>query len=697
MVLATVRSLSQRSISIITVVYRNIRIGMPLLRLILLVFCVLLTVSRVSAQYVLRFVEDRHEAQKFSGKKLSDGKALLVFRSSQKLTFEGSWDNIGDVPQINGLYSFEVSPGSQTISVFFDRTPTDLELVKGSGAPQQGEVLFYHVFVIPEMTASDITFNEERKGNKIIPIGAAVSDAMLLIRVFPEELELEIKEENGLISKIDRERTQIKVYLSMPKGNDFGGYQVIFNAPDVEGTQVSLPRLNPKQVKFYNLRVPIINVPVATSTVEVPKPERFKDVMGYWQGSLGDDMTSLEFTAFDMSSGSVEGKIYVDGVYVKLVGNARFGLNDSFQASLRTESDLVINLPRANIDFTYRSGTLNGFWTDDNGDSRHFSAIRSSTIQEDRTEEVRRLIADMNKRITGTWVPVASMQQVEQIPILFDQMVFGDADMKKRAMVVIAKDGNVVWDGSAKVIQKGGNMSLIAQDVRLQGVSAASTLSVVFKESQVNCTLVSDDGSVAQTWVLRRMVVSDSKSEHRVSKAYYVNVEKAFVHTRPDAQSRTNRYFGQGKIVRTLSQHREDSPAFIKVLLVRDGIIGEGFIRKEDVGYFNLSNLNQTVWKGNLQRGSKVSVSLDDVSWDEKHYLVVRGYRELDGEKRPISGTIVKVQQDDVLIHFTEPGKDAAFIVLKVSFAKSGVASGMMYTRSVGGQASERLTLKRNL
>lgn len=452
--------------------------------------------NEIFAQYSLTLTEDSLYAIPHK-RKLSGG-GMLIFKSSEQLNFDSSADNLTPPEYKNGLYFVQVPSGSQAFSVIFNDVPTYLNFGQQMDpnslpALKEGEIKYYTVTIKSELEWSDITDNERKRGTFITPFGPNVSDALLVVRLFPSDLELEIKETNNLISKLEKEGSSYNVYIKMPTDKKIENYKLVFSSSETDDLIVTLPRFEPKSVKFIRIRKPIIETvteletPVQTTNI---KQNFGKNVIGYWAGSLGDNKTYMNFSQFDDVKNSVTGKIFLEGIYRDFKGMIRFKSIDEYQMSLYLAKDELFS-NGAKIDLSYKSGVLNGLWLDDSGQIIDVSVMRSSYIQVDNSLEIREKINSVNVQLSGCWKPIIQNS-------IFDILVIERFNTNLESEIHFFKNGIKLNTIDSRLLKSSSSLSLIATNFKITGVDAALTFSMTLKGAEANSTLMSDNGEFIQ-------------------------------------------------------------------------------------------------------------------------------------------------------------------------------------------------------
>ena len=470
----------------------------------LFIFCFNVN-NKLLAQYSVALDEDPSSAVMHS-KELSAGKSLLIFKSTEQLDFDSSTENLSPAEYKNGLYFVDLSSGSHAFSVIFNDLPTYLNFdqkmdVNSLPALKEGEIKFYNVTIKPELEWSDITDNEKKRGTFITPLGPNVSDALLVIRLFPSDLELEIKESNNLISKLEKEGSSYNIYIKMPSDNKFDNYKFIFSTSETDDLVVKLPRFEPKSVKFIRIRKPLVESETKEKTLaqtQKNKPNLDKNLIGYWAGSLEDNKTYIDFSEFDDVKKSVKGKIFSGGIYREFKGVTRFKSIDDYQMSLYLIKDDFFP-SAAKIDLSFKSGVLNGVWIDDSGQIKDISVMRSSSINPDNSQEIKQKITKLNKKLSGSWKTSTQNK-------IFDKLIVGKFKANFESEIHFFKDGNEVSTIDSKLLKSNDALTLIATNLKIKGNESPLTFSMTLKRGEANSTLISDNGNLINNIQLERNV-----------------------------------------------------------------------------------------------------------------------------------------------------------------------------------------------
>lgn len=654
--------------------------------MLLIVFYV---INPCYGQITLKIEEDKQSGCLIKHKP-KEGNTLLLFKTSLELNFESSWVIVDTIREKN-IFILEVEAVSQSISLYYENIPTILNFGMQQGTVNSfptlnlGEVKCFNVDIKPELEYADITNNELKRGMFKTPIGPNASDAVVVIRLFPNDLELTISETNNLISKQEKSGNTYNVFLKMPESKKFSNYELQFKSEGTDDISVSVPKLEPKGFKFFRIKKPLvevnaakiepekpptqINEPVKEVAVIPPVPEidYQKNIIGFWAGSLGDDKTYLEFTSFDANRKTLTGKLYANGVFMNFKGAIRFKTENDYQTSLSIIKDELVNYG-ATIDLRYNSGVLNGLWIDDLGEVKDFSAVRANTIISDNTSEVRQKVMALNKLAAGTWHALTSNAY-------FDNLTLDKANIQQFSNINFLKTGQPIITTRGKLFSKSGMVSMVVSNVQFPGISSSCSVTLVFNEQEASASIISDDGSVFENVKLRRPSAQPNKiADVNSNVIYYVSKDKAFFYNKPNFANRTNRYIvkGQLPVVHALAA----SSDFLMAEYTYQGITTKGNLLKSDLTRFNLNYLLNTSWSGIFGK-NQLKIVMESIYWDQNNVLVVKGYNVLQDKKRDLEGKIVLIDENQIQINLAEPGTEEWDGIFKLTFSYNNDVSGV--------------------
>ncbi len=221
-----------------------------------IVFLFFFNLHLAFSQSALEFTLSDDKAVNIS-KNIPDGQSLLVFETDLNLKFDSSVENLQVENKIDSKYYIYVSSGPQVITVkyFGDYLLNFGQIGMNNGFPslKNKEVKYFTVSKLIALQYEDTTKKEKDKGNNITPIGPNVSDAMVVINVFPDDLELDITEKNNGITKITKLTDgRYQIFLKAPAQHILQIRNKDFKNP----TNLPLDGLVSKEVRFYLVKKP---------------------------------------------------------------------------------------------------------------------------------------------------------------------------------------------------------------------------------------------------------------------------------------------------------------------------------------------------------------------------------------------------------------------------------------------------------
>jgi hypothetical protein len=649
-------------------------------------------------------IKEDNSLEKLNSKNPKEGNSLLVFKTELELEFESSWV-IVETYREREYYLVEVEAVSQSISLYNENIPTvlnfDINNAEVNSYPRlkAGDVKYFSVDLQIDLEYADITDNELKRGGSTTVVGPNVSDALVVIRLFPSDLELTISESNNLISKLEKKGTAYNVFLKMSDTKKFTNYNLTVKSDGVEEINVIVPKLAPKAVKFYRVKKPLIQQPAVAikhldiikgtdglkdDRLETPTIDYRKNLIGNWGGSLGDDKTYLEFSTFDETKKTVAGKLYANGYYMNFRGMVLFKNEGDYQASLNINSDDIIDYG-ATLDLRFNSGVLTGLWVDDRGGVKDFSAVRSASIVYDNNDEIRRKIVELNNKISGSWNAVSTN-------IYFDHLTIQKFNIEHVASVIFEKDNRQMINAKAKLLSKSGNSSLLLSNAVFTGIPLPFTISLTFN-SDIEATLaiISDDASIVENFKLRKQLSRVYSSSVQVSDIYYVVKGKTYFHNTPDISSRTNKYIVKGQL--PAFKPLDTNSEFLSASYTYRNITTKGFLLKSDLATFGLEYLVNTQWIG-VFGNNQINITIEKIFWDENNQLSVIGYNILKGTKRALNGKLLLIDESQIQIELSEPGTDEWDGLFKISLNRNNQANGVWFSNN--GQLKREFQLQKS-
>ncbi|GAA4074386.1 hypothetical protein GCM10022389_19920 [Flavobacterium cheonanense] len=222
----------------------------------IIIFFIFFNLGLAYSQSSLEFILSDDKAVNIT-KSIPDGQSLLVFETDLNLKFDSSIENLQIEDKIDGKYYVFVSSGPQVITIkyFGDYSLNFGQIGMNNGFPSlnNNEVKYFTISKLIALQYEDITKKEKDKGNNIVPIGPNVSDALVVINVFPPDLELEITEKNNGITKVTKQTDGVyKIFLKAPAQHILQIKNKEFKDP----TNLPVDGLASKEVRFYLVKKP---------------------------------------------------------------------------------------------------------------------------------------------------------------------------------------------------------------------------------------------------------------------------------------------------------------------------------------------------------------------------------------------------------------------------------------------------------
>jgi hypothetical protein len=535
----------------------------------------ILTANLLFAQGHLSVKEDESMAEKYKSR-LKSGSALLIFKSQLDLTFDSSVENLNQPANENGYYFLYVNPGPQSISVTYDYTQTKLNF--GMFTPSNSysslkanDIKFFDVFLKAELEYSDITSSELKRGNFKIPVGPNVSDALVVLRLFPTDLEIKISEENNLISRISKEGTSYNVFLKMP-GNksNFKNYRLLITDADNESINIDVFGLGSKEVRFYRVKKPIISE-VSQNVSATNKLNYEKNVLGYWGGNIGNDKGFIDFQDLDVENSKISGKVVFEGDYYAISGVIKFLNDKEYSVTLNKKSNS--GMRDATIDLTYKMGIMQGLMIDNKGNVFDCSLMRTQTIPEDKSSAK---IADYNNRkllLMGDWYfsdnkyfKSINIVDLSNNDIITGEIIFNDSKRFK-----FSTKANLLKNFTGTSIKIPDNYP------QFSGVLIAN----FDNTGNTKSTFISNDGTTTFNTTLSKSLISNKEKTIDISKkaTYVANKPKVYFYNTPNLNDRRNGYIIEGQSPNVLSSHGD----FFYVEFTYNNSVTKGYMLKLDL------------------------------------------------------------------------------------------------------------------
>lgn len=192
----------------------------------------------------------------------SPKQAALVFESNLPLKFDSNKENLGEIIKTGTYQILLVSSGSNAISVIYNNTPTVLNfgiIVDVDKGPEiaglkDKEIKLYKVSLQTRLKIDDITDDEVKRGGRKTVLGPNPSDALVVLRVNPSKLDIEISSDNLSDVVFDSKSGEYLVYLKT-KGLEENSKPVNVVLRENNGNEraISIYSLVPKDYRVYEV------------------------------------------------------------------------------------------------------------------------------------------------------------------------------------------------------------------------------------------------------------------------------------------------------------------------------------------------------------------------------------------------------------------------------------------------------------
>jgi hypothetical protein len=491
--------------------FRYQRIGGYVGNVFSLLFLLLGSSSVAIGQYSMTF--ERISLPLTELPKLQTGKSMIIFDSEYELHFDSNNENLPKPEYMDGRYLLAVTEGPQLISVFYNGIPTVLNFGTQSSTINlherisAGDVLRFKVKVRAELEYSDITESELKRGSGIVPIGMNVSDAMIVFRKFPDDLELTIIEKNGNITKRTKDGNALNVSLLVKESGE-NRYFITVVSNEGDSLNIPIQSLTSKEVRVFRVKKPIMESPLSMTnattvnakqestvpsdelknTVSVLKKDFSLNVVGFWAGSLGDKKVNLDISRLDPERNSIEGRIFIDGMKANFKGQVRFKNVDEYQASISFKSQ-GSTYYGATIDFAYRKGVMTGLYIDDTGNVRDFTSLRTQRLMADTTAMVRISKGVALDALKGEWFSRTGGSG------LIASIEISNLNMGRDLDVRVLTYSREVISKRCRLTGTPESPTIYMSDFKTKDVPMSSTLTIFFRDSRLEANLTGDDGS----------------------------------------------------------------------------------------------------------------------------------------------------------------------------------------------------------
>jgi hypothetical protein len=212
------------------------------------------------SQTELRSSEDKKQAKNIQYT-FSNEQSLFVFESDIELTFESSKENLVSPKKTINKYYLEVKPGSQVITINSENESISIRFgmatgVNNGGAIKPKEIRYFKIEERKVLLYSDITGNELAKGNGFEGFGEDPSDAQIVLKFFPKNLEIEIEDPQKVISKKSPQANgNLILFIKMTDLDAISKKDIVLNLKDKDYgiTEMKIYDLSKKEQRFYKI------------------------------------------------------------------------------------------------------------------------------------------------------------------------------------------------------------------------------------------------------------------------------------------------------------------------------------------------------------------------------------------------------------------------------------------------------------
>jgi len=365
-----------------------------------LVLLFLLGILQITySQSTIKWEIDKRAGKKIK-EKVPDGKALLVFDSPVDLEFESSVENIKHTQKKDGKYYLFVSKGPQAITIKYlgNYNINFGQLMDPNSLPalKNKEIIFFRISVIHELEYYDITEKEKAKGNVGIPVGVNVSDALIVFNIFPPDLEIEITDENNVITKQSKEKGTYKVFITAP-----GNRVIKINQTNQDITTIEINTLETKETRFYLIRKPVTLEDYEENDAPINEIDIGKQLIGYWGGNLGSKKIFVDIQ--NINSGTLSGRLYTEGVFHKITGVVKAKSSSVFYVTIN-KPQTELSRKKGTLDFLIKMGVGSGIWISEYGGVSDFNIMKVNELPKENTNEDISRLKLLKSKLEGIWV-----------------------------------------------------------------------------------------------------------------------------------------------------------------------------------------------------------------------------------------------------------------------------------------------------
>jgi hypothetical protein len=463
---------------------------------------------------------------------VEEGNALLIFDSSLDLTFDSSVEALIPPTFKNGKYYLYLTPGKQAITFTFDGDDNTINfgtVNKDNSLPalMPGEIKLIKITKLNELLNYDITDKEISKGNSITPIGVNVSDALIVFKVIPNDLVVDIIDQENTITKQTKEPGKYSVYFKTP-----GSHNIKIKCDGFEITSLPELELKSKELKFYLIKRPTSEL--QTKPQPETKVDKYKNVLGFWGGTLGTNEVYLAIN--EVKEGIVSGKIFFNGIYQQVSGFISQKSNNEYFISIKKPALEDIS-ESATLDFNIKNGIASGDWISKSRNILDFNALQVNTIPIDNTDVLVLKYKELQTSLKGDWTSIQNS--------LFSMLVITNIDFKRKitGFAISKNNEKIPFSGIA---YDGSSLNIMINFPSKSSI--AGTLSLSSSNDKLIGNYTSNDGEISLTqnfakgYVQNLTTVKPSLTEYKISGVFEALKDRVYFYSSPDINNKTSSY-----------------------------------------------------------------------------------------------------------------------------------------------------------
>jgi hypothetical protein len=329
------------------------------------------------------FLNEILEQQGYTNKSgqisLNSDKAILVFKSIEDINFDSSYDNLIQPKKIKSaflsndefFYILLINPIPQKLiltsatdecKISFQQANEEKESLPGLNA---NEVYYFELSSRLMLEYFNITESEKAKGNIGQAVGPNVSDALIIIKTFPTDLDIQISADGAIITKYQKTDKGQSVFIKT-KTNATTDIVLNVQNPEFGATPIRLYDIKSKELRYYLIKKPQDQIE-NSNIVPIASNDKLNILEGNWSGDFKNDILHLLINEMDLKSNKLKGSIIKDGLNYSFIGNILIDktVNKTYILKIKTnEKELVGTMKNFNVDFHYNGKTLSGYIID---------------------------------------------------------------------------------------------------------------------------------------------------------------------------------------------------------------------------------------------------------------------------------------------------------------------------------------------